>query len=544
MTLTPVQRLKYQLKRTGHTFFVRYNRFHEIQERAIPVVLSGKNAVLVSSTASGKTEAVIAPLCERILTEKRTGLSVLYITPTRALANDLFYRLQDQMAALDISFRKKTGDNPYINWDKVPDILVTTPESLDSILCRHPDVIRNLMAVVLDEIHLIDGTPRGDQLRLLLRRLREKTSVFSIYALSATISKPEEIAARYTGNAEIIRIDGTRAFSETYTTDLKEVYEYCKKEKLRKLLIFSNSRKNAELMAMEASKHWDCGEVFVHHGMLDRKVRFDTEGAMKTLKRAVCSSTMTLEIGIDIGDIDAVVLADVPFDVITFLQRTGRAGRRTGIIRVFALASDEEKKSDFGELFDAARKNKLEVYPYHEDYSVVVQQIWSMLYGQRSGITDDEMINFFDGFCSQDIMKNLLIPHLIEKCRLIRKMGKLYACQEVLDLGDKGQIHSNIPDTTTIEVIDIGRKRTIGEIAFRHDRIRIGERFILRSRVWEIVQTRPSRIHVKQVGRDAGVAYFPPATNAGAFFFELPDIMQKEMTSKKEFPQDKTTLLK
>lgn len=528
MPLTTHQLMKLRLKRTWQTFFVRFGCFHEIQAQAIPVVLSGKNAVLVSSTASGKTEAIIAPLCERILTEKKTGLSVVYVSPTRALANDLFQRLKDQMAALDISFRKKTGDSPYINWDKIPQILVTTPESLDSILCRHPGVLHNIMAVVLDEIHLIDGTPRGDHLRLLLRRLREKSPDFAVYALSATISRPDQIAARYLGDAEIIRIDGSRTFSETYAGNLQEVHEDCKKEKLRKLLIFSNSRKNAELMAMEASKHWDCGEVFVHHGMLDRKVRLDTEGAMKTLKRAVCSSTMTLEIGIDIGDIDGVVLADVPFDVITLLQRTGRAGRRTGIIRVFALASDEEKKKEFSDLFDAARKNLLEEYPYHEDYSVVVQQIWSILYGKRSGLSDDDLINFIDGFCSQDIMKNQLIPHLIEKGRLIRKMGKLYACQEILDLGDKGQIHSNIPDSTTIEVIDVGRNRTIGEITFRRDRIQTGECFILGNRVWEIVQVLHSRIKVKQISRVAGVRYFPPVMNVGAFFFELPDELQKK----------------
>jgi ATP-dependent helicase Lhr and Lhr-like helicase len=527
MTLTHTRHLKRQLKRTWHTFFVRFGRFHEIQAQTIPIVLSGKNAVLVSSTASGKTEAVIAPLCERILSEKRTGLSVLYITPTRALANDLFDRLKDQLAELEITFKIKTGDNPKINWEKLPEIIVTTPESLDSILCRHPEVLKNLMAVVLDEIHLIDGTPRGDQLRLLLRRLREKTPDFCIYALSATISRPEQVAARYLGDAEIIRIDGTREFSETHASDLKEVHEFCKKEKLRKLLIFSNSRKNAELKAMEASKYWDCGEVFVHHGMLDRKIRLDTEGAMKTLKRAVCSSTMTLEIGIDIGDIDAVVLADIPYDVITLVQRTGRAGRRTGIIRVFAIAPDDDKRKEFSDLFHAARKNLLEEYPYYEDYSVVVQQIYSMLYARRSGIPEDEIISFFDGFCPQDIMKNLLIPHLVEKGRLIRKLGRLYASQEVLDLGDKGQIHSNIPDTSIVEVIDIGRKRTIGEISFRHDRIRIGERFILGSRVWEIVHASPSRIQVKQVGREAGVAYFPPATNAGAFFFELPEILQQ-----------------
>jgi ATP-dependent helicase Lhr and Lhr-like helicase len=522
MTLSHIRRLKLQLRRTWPAFFIRFGHFHEIQARAIPVVLSGKNAVLVSSTASGKTEAVVAPLCERILSGKRTGLSVLYITPTRALANDLLFRLKDQLETLEITIAKKSGDSPYINWEKVPDILITTPESLDSILCRHPTAMKNLMAVILDEIHLIDGNPRGDQLRLLLRRLREITPDFNVYALSATICRPEHIAYRYIGEAEIIRTEGTRQFIETYVPEMKSVYDYCKTEQIRKLLIFSNSRKNAELMAREALNHWDRGEVFVHHGMLDRKIRLEAEESMKSMKRAVCSSTMTLEIGIDIGDVDAVVLAEVPFDVITLLQRIGRAGRRTGNTRVFALAPDEEKREDFSRLFEAARKNMLEEYPYHEDYSVVIQQIYSMLFARR-GIPEEELIGFFQGFCPDETMRDLIIPHLIKKGKLIRKFNNLYDCQEILDMGVKGMIHSNIPDTTSMEVVDTGGNRTIGEIAFRKDRVAIGERFVLGSRVYEIVHVQHSRISVKRVGGEAGVAYFPPVMNAGSFIYDLPE---------------------
>ena len=119
-------RMKRSLRRTWHTFFVRFGRLLPIQAAAIPVVLAGRNATLVSPTASGKTEAVIAPLCERILTEGIEGLSVLYITPTRALANDLYDRLNDQIRQLHLQIDEKTGDRPTINWKNHPDIVVTT----------------------------------------------------------------------------------------------------------------------------------------------------------------------------------------------------------------------------------------------------------------------------------------------------------------------------------------------------------------------------------------------------------------------------------
>ncbi len=134
------------LKKTWNAFFVRFNRATEIQSMTVPVIIKRKNAIIISATASGKTEAVIAPLCERILRKKLTGLSILYVTPTRALANDLRDRLSDTLAQLEITIDIKTGDSPYINWKKLPDIIITTPESLDSMICRHPLALDSIEA--------------------------------------------------------------------------------------------------------------------------------------------------------------------------------------------------------------------------------------------------------------------------------------------------------------------------------------------------------------------------------------------------------------
>jgi len=342
-------KLKKRLKRTWSTFFVRFGRLLPIQALVVPVVLSGKNCIIVSSTASGKTEAVLAPLCEKILKERIIGLSVLYITPTRALANDLYDRLHEQMSELNITISIKTGDKPRFNHENPPDILITTPESFDSLLCRHANELENVKAVIVDEIHILDGTYRGDQLRLLLNRLRKKVGDFSVYTLSATVSAPEDVASRYMNDFEVIQSEDSRQIVETYVSSFDNLFETVKKEHLKKILVFCNSRAGTESVGMAMQELWGRRSVVVHHGSLSKNEREEAEMFIKDSKHAVCVSTMTLEIGIDIGNIDAVVLADVPWNIESFLQRIGRAGRRTGVNRVFLL-SDPDSQTSFEDM--------------------------------------------------------------------------------------------------------------------------------------------------------------------------------------------------
>jgi ATP-dependent Lhr-like helicase len=254
---------------------------------------------------------------------------------------------------------------------------------------------------------------------------------------------------------------------------------------------------------------------------------------MKTLNKAVCSATMTLEIGIDIGDIEAVVLAEVPLDVSSLIQRIGRSGRRTGIIRVFAITTNDATTSVFRELFEAARKNLLEKYTYFEDYSVIVQQIYSMLYAQRSGIAEDDLCHFFEHFYPNTSLKNILLPHLISEAKIIRKLNKIYATEFILNLGDRGQVHSNIPNTRVMEVYDTSRKQAIGDIQFRTDKIEVGERFVLAGKMWEITEAEKFRINVKPIAKAGNPANFPPTQRVGAFFYDLPESMQEEMIHKR-----------
>src|SRR5215210_1481808 len=221
--------------RTHLALLARFGHLTEVQARALAPLLAGRNCVLSAPTASGKTEAALAPMLERDLRQrskensrrtvkhtKTTRLRVLYVVPTRALSRDMARRLDGPLRKLAISMAVKTGDEPALNWLRPPEFLITTPESLDSLLANRPRLLCDVRAVVLDELHLYDDTPRGDQLRILLNRLRRirtyacsrgdaATDEVQFCALSATMQDAVRLASRYFVNPVLIESEGRRS---------------------------------------------------------------------------------------------------------------------------------------------------------------------------------------------------------------------------------------------------------------------------------------------------------------------------------------------
>jgi len=524
------QIIKRRLRRTWDPFFRRFRRLNPIQIQAIPVVLQRKNAILVSSTASGKTEAVLAPLCELILSERTTGIAILYLIPTRALANDLQDRLTDIFRELSLELDIKTGDSPNLRWNNPPDLLITTPESLDSILCRHQSVLGMVRSVVIDEIHFLDGTYRGDQVRFLLNRVRQLAPDFRTYALSATVADPAETAGRYMESAEVIQTPGTRDIRESYVMSLAEIAEIARKEKIGKILIFCNRKSHVESLADQAKSIWHESAVVAHHGSLGQRERTESESTMKHASRAICVATMTLEIGVDIGSIEAVVLADIPGTEEAFIQRIGRAGRRTGIIRVFLLCSDEDDRLAFGSMLEIIRASILQKKEYRFDISVVVQQIFSLLYAHPEGILEEDLVSFFQEMVSSDMVRLRIIPHLIEMEYLVSRREKVFASQKVMDLGERGTVHSNIPDKRGYHVINLDTNREVGEIDLPDDIMqRETSQFILAGRLWRVIRVAGSKVFVRPAPKANGPAQFVPSRSRGAFFGYLPPDLQEEI---------------
>jgi ATP-dependent Lhr-like helicase len=162
-----------------------------IQLNGIPAIMEGHPTLLIAPTASGKTEAYSALMAEVIMVgpEPRNRLGWI-VSPTRDLVNDLTRRLAPPFAAMGLGVGRRTGEHREISGPQPPHIVVTTPESLDSMLARSPSLILRARFLVLDEVHMLDATPRGDQLACLVSRMRRIAPDLQVITSSATVDDP------------------------------------------------------------------------------------------------------------------------------------------------------------------------------------------------------------------------------------------------------------------------------------------------------------------------------------------------------------------
>ena len=513
-----VKKIRNSLKHAWVPFFTRFGRLTPVQIKTIPEVLNKKNVVVASPTATGKTEAIVAPVAERFITERWEKLAVLYIVPTRALANDTLARIEGPLSDMGIKTALKHGDRPRLTAQNLLNFLITTPESLDSLICRRSEIFSSLQVVILDEIHLLDNTYRGDQLRVLLYRLKEiaNNKNFSIHLLSATLSNPSEIAQRYVNDFEVIKIDGARNIESYILKSLKEVYDLTKKKKWKKVLCFCNMRESVEEVSKELSDMWHPYPVVAHHGSLSRQKREEAEKVMKESDVAVCVATSTLEVGIDIGDIDLIVLAEPPWSISSLLQRIGRGNRRENLIHVAVVVHTDEEKSLMESMLEIAASGALPAETYKPDKSVAVQQVFSYLYQHPEGVTETSLLHILSPLCSEYEIKSILY-HLRTKGWIEYQAQRWFASTRLMDLGEKGLIHSNIPDETIYRVIDIDSGREIGTIAGVFDEV-----FTLAGKIWQIVSIEGNIIKVRRFKGKAPSALFKRHRNIGAFYYLLP----------------------
>ena len=334
------------------------------------------NLLLTSSTASGKTEAAFFPILSLLEGEKDTSVSVLYIAPLKSLINDQFERISNLLDLTGIPVTHWHGDVAQSHKKKLLEnprgILQITPESLESMLInRSNDISRlfgNLKFIIIDEIHTLTGSDRGNQIICQLCRIGKLIGYHPRrIGLSATVGDPE-IAAEWlsAGSGRLTdisnlpeekikwrlglehfyiqnqRFNQSRASEEPLTPEtsvggaalLDAGYEYmydCVKDK--KCIVFSNSREETEYitatMRQIAHKRGDDDIFLIHHGNLSAALREEAEMRLKNddLRTVVCA-TVTLELGIDIGRLERVLQNGAPNSVSGFLQRLGRSGRR------------------------------------------------------------------------------------------------------------------------------------------------------------------------------------------------------------------------
>ena len=480
------------LARTYGALVAHHGSPNEVQLAAAPPLLAGSDVVICSATASGKTVAYAAPLAELYCRGGNEPARVIVVSPTRALVNDLARRLGERLAAVGIEVGRWTGD--HHDGGRLHGITVMTPEGLDSRLSRAPADLARVRALVLDELHVLDGTARGDHLRILVQRLRLERRLPSgpvaledrdaipplqVVAASATVPDPAGMARRYLDEPEIVAPGGRRGLRAKIVRGrevgaVRDSLTELARAGARKVLVFCNARTEVERMAHELSGRPPFGHaVFAHHGSLARTARLDAEKRFLLAPVAVCFATCTMELGIDIGDVDMVGLTAVPPNVSSLLQRTGRGGRRTQFNHVVCFASSPFEESVYRTLLSAQKNGQWFDGPEGFLPGVLVQQAISILQSRSSCTVDatalhhrlpDDLAEQWPKARLDAVLARACEPGWLDRVATRDGLG-IY---RLGDLGERrwhgGQLHANIPDHYELQVTDALTGDEIGRI--------------------------------------------------------------------------------
>jgi ATP-dependent Lhr-like helicase len=343
-----------------------------LQDQAVGPVLDGSDTLLLAPTAGGKTEAAIFPLLTAMDRQRWQGLSVIYVCPLKALLNNLLPRLESYSGWLGRRVALWHGDTTGARRRAIlaapPDVLLTTPESLESMLVSshvdHRRLFADLRAVVIDEVHAFGGDDRGWHLLAVLERLtRIRGQAIQRIGLSATVGNPAELlrwiqgAAAGTRSGVIVAPDTASladadgrvrsGVSRTATTtntaadadiELDYVGSLANVAKVitalyrgEKRLVFCDSKQLVEELGAQLR---ELGvTTYLIHASLSLDERHRAERAFAEGRDCVIVSTSALELGLDVGDLDRVIQINAPLTVTAFLQRLGRSGRRPGTRR-------------------------------------------------------------------------------------------------------------------------------------------------------------------------------------------------------------------
>lgn len=380
------------------------------QSRAWPAIKSGRHVLIAAPTGSGKTlAAFLAAIDDLIRSGVDTPLPdetrVVYVSPLKALSNDIHRNLEAPLTGIreelrrlgmpDVDIRTvvRTGDTPQSQRTSMrrrpPHIVVTTPESLYILLGSKSggEMLATTRTVIVDEIHAIVGSKRGSHLAVSLERLAALSGrPLNRIGLSAT-QKPIGEVARFLVGASQVDSDGAVACTVIDTGHIRardlalevpesplesvmsgdvwtEIYDRLAElaAEHRTTLIFVNTRRHSERVARHLSERMGAGVVAAHHGSLSKELRLDAESRLKRGELKALVATASLELGIDIGEVDLVCQLGSPRSIAAFLQRVGRSGHSIGGIpkgRLFPLSRDD--LVECAALIDAVRRGELDL---------------------------------------------------------------------------------------------------------------------------------------------------------------------------------------
>ncbi|WP_291766808.1 DEAD/DEAH box helicase [Caldivirga sp. UBA161] len=532
-----------------------YEKPTKVQELAIPVVLTGEHTLISSPTGTGKTEAALLPALSMMLNSGvREGVRVLYITPAKSLNRDLEQRIRKLSGLLGLTVAVRHGDTTSSERSRQrknpPQILITTPETLQILLVS--PVMRNWLRdvgwVIIDEVHELLGSKRGIQLAVGLERLVELAGEFQRIALSATIGDLELASSLVGGVGRSVRVINVNDVSRTMELTIhylglnedvedtaRRISEIVSNHR-GSVLLFTNTRDAAELLGTELKKIINGVEVY--HGSLSRERRESVEEGLRSGGVKVVVSTSSLELGIDIGSIEAVIQYMSPRQSDRLIQRIGRSGHEVGGVakgHVLTITPDDYIESLV--LARRAIEGELEGdYPYHAGaMDVLLHQLAGIILDHGGSVTIEEAYRIirrahpYSSLQLSDLMK--LIEFSSRELRLIgnydgalrnRRGLRIYYLQNV----------SMIPDERRFKAVNYMDKSTIGEL---------DEDFVLTLEQNKVIVLAGRLWRVLAIDKDEGVVTLDEVRSGEG---ELPEWIGDEIPVSYEVAQEVCRLRK
>ncbi len=503
----------------------------DIQKETIPHILNDENSLIIAPTASGKTEAALIPIYNNLITKSLSATSVLYIAPLKALINDMDKRVYTWNQYFGFTATKWHGDASKSKKDtflkKPTDILLTTPESLEVILINKTEdqkkkIFRNIKYVIIDEIHYFIESERGIQLNSLLKRLTEYSEDFVKIGLSATVGNPDMVAEwiDYKKPAKIIKTS-RKPIIKYKIQDFDKNIEVAKNlEKYinHKVLLFCTSRHSVEEFAKIFNDNIN-SNIYLHHSSINKDIREKNEDLFKNVDKAFMISTTTLELGIDIGNIDLVSMIKPPTSMSSFIQKIGRSGRKSKTERALLFTSDNQDSLKYLAQMNLSYKNKVEnINIRKKALDIYLHQILSIIF-QKIEVKVPDLYYFLnDTYVFRDISKDTykeLIKHLYDTKILDLIDSKLslgYEFEKIFGKRNFLNFYSVFSTSTTFK-IKHGRVE-IGELDFLYTfGLKEKEKFILGGKYWQIEQIDYNKmtIYVRETSKTEQI----PRWNSG-----------------------------
>ena len=495
-----------------------------IQKKAIPVISRKINSILVAPTGSGKTEAAVIPVFTQLSNYKihhRGKIKAIYITPLRALNNDVFRRIIKYAESENLRVQIRHGDTTTRTKRNIvedpPDVLITTPESLAVILTSSKmlKALDCLEWVIIDEVHELVSNERGAHLSIGLERL-QAASILPVIriGLSATLGNLKEAASFISGvNRKCaILVDNSL---RVYDIDVKFIkgslnnvahfiIEHVRDTKIEgSVLLFTNTRDEAEYIGT-ILKNQNYVQVDVHHGSLSKDMREETETRLREGGAGIVVCTSSLELGLDIGSVELVVHYGSPRQVSKLMQRIGRSRhRQRSSAKGLIVTNIPDDEIEALAIIRRMKKGSIEEQLMHTGaFDVLAHHLVGLAMQTRDPIRIETA---FDLVTKAYPFRLITCNDLKECINLLDSNGIIRYNREEQSYQRRIKAYkfyfenlSMIPHVLKFEVIDSINKRKIGSLdqQFVGDYGEKGNVFVLKGSQWRILSIDERRMQV------------------------------------------------